>query len=306
MDFSKDCILIVDDSPFIINNLTKTLQDDYTVISALSGKDALNLLELENIDLILLDLVLPDLSGYDVCKQLKNNYKTRNVPVIFISDQGEIDDQLSGFALGAIDYMVKPLIEPILKAKIKNHLNLKKRNDKLETLSLFDELTNIANRRYFNKALNREWKHALRNHDFLSLLFIDIDFFKAYNDFYGHLAGDHCLQQIAKALKRSLLRPDDMVARYGGEEFTVILPATNIPGAVEVAQNINNNIANLKILHLMSKINSYVTVSIGVVSMTPTNNFNCIDFVSKADMAMYKSKKNGRNRITIIDVDFKK
>jgi diguanylate cyclase (GGDEF) domain len=302
MDFSKNCILIVDDSPFIINNLTEMLQDDYTVISALSGKDALDFLAFKNIDLILLDLVLPDLSGYEVCKQVKNNYKTRNIPVIFISNQGEINDQLNGFELGAIDYMVKPLLEPILKAKIKIYLKLKKRNDKLEKSSLCDELTNIANRRYFNQALKREWKHALKKQGFLSLLFIDIDFFKAYNDFYGHLEGDYCLQQIAKALKRSLLRPSDMVARYGGEEFTMILPATNIPGAIEVAQNINKNIANLKIPHVMSKINAYVTVSIGIISMIPTNTFSYIDFVNKADMAMYKSKKNGRNRITIIDV----
>jgi diguanylate cyclase (GGDEF)-like protein len=304
MDFSKDCILIVDDSPFIINKLIKILQDEYTVISAFSGKDALKFLELHNIDLILLDLVLPDLSGYDVCKQLKNNYKTRNIPVIFISNKGEIDDQLNGFELGAIDYMVKPLLEPILKAKIKNYLKIKNRNDQLETLSLVDELTNIANRRCFNKVLNREWKHALRKHDFLSLLFIDIDFFKAYNDCYGHSAGDHCLQQIAKALKKSLHRANDTAARYGGEEFTVILPATNIAGAVEVAQNISNNIADLKIPHVMSKINSYVTVSIGVIAMIPATTFNCIDFINKADMAMYKSKKNGRNRITIMDANF--
>lgn len=306
MDFSKACILVVDDSPFIINKLKKMLQDDYIVVSVLSGQEALHFLELKNADLILLDLVLPDLSGYDVCKQLKNNDKTKNIPVIFISVKDAIDDQLNGFELGAIDYIVKPVIEPILKAKIKNYLELKKRNDKLERTSFFDELTNIANRRYFNKVLNQEWKQALRNHVSLSLLFIDIDFFKAYNDFYGHIEGDHCLQQIAHALKKSIHRANDLAARYGGEEFTVILPDTNIPGAVKIAQHINNNIANLKTPHVMSKINAYVTVSIGIISVIPTNTLNCIDFVNKADMAMYESKKNGRNRITVIDADFNK
>lgn len=306
MDFSKACILVVDDSPFIITKLKKMLQDDYTVVSVSSGQEALHFLELKNVDLILLDLLLPDLSGYDVCKQLKNNDKTKNIPVIFISVKDAIDDQLNGFELGAIDYIVKPVVEPILKAKIKNYLELKKRNDKLERSALVDELTNIANRRYFNKALNQAWNHALRKHGYLSLLFIDIDFFKAYNDFYGHLEGDHCLQQVANALKKSIHRPNDMAARHGGEEFTVILPDTNVPGAVKIAQHINNNIANLKIPHVMSKTNTYVTVSTGIISMIPTNTLNCIDFVNKADMAMYESKKNGRNRITVIDADLNK
>jgi diguanylate cyclase (GGDEF)-like protein len=297
VDFSKSCILIVDDSPFIIRNLAKTLQADYKVIGASSGEEACQLLKLEKIDLVLLDIVLPDLNGYDICRYIKNNNNTRHIPVIFISGNGAMENQVNGFSLGAIDFMVKPLCMPILKAKISNYLKLKRRTDELARLSLFDELTHIANRRSFNRTLKHEWEYALRKHRFLGLLFLDIDFFKAYNDFYGHLAGDSCLQKVAKAIGESLSCGTDQVARYGGEEFTVILPNTTLAGAFEIAQNINNTIADLKIPHETSKINPYITVSIGAISMIPTESFTSAEFIDKADKAMYKSKERGRNTI---------
>lgn len=174
----------------------------------------------------------------------------------------------------------------------------------LEKLSFIDGLTNISNRRHFDEAINREWKHALTYNDFISIILIDIDFFKQYNDFYGHLQGDECLRTVANALKKSLARSGNMAARYGGEEFVILLPSTPQSEAVKVAEKIKEEIELLKIVHPLSNVHYYLTVSMGIAALRPKSTLNPTDLLAKADSMLYKAKKEGRNKIAVIEPNF--
>ncbi|MEN6566709.1 MAG: diguanylate cyclase [Veillonellales bacterium] len=174
----------------------------------------------------------------------------------------------------------------------------------LEKLSFIDGLTNISNRRHFDEAINREWKRALTYNDFISIILIDIDFFKQYNDFYGHLQGDECLRTVANALKKSLARSGSMAARYGGEEFVILLPSTPQSEAVKVAEKIKEEIELLKIVHPLSNVHYYLTVSMGIAALRPKSTLNPTDLLAKADSMLYKAKKEGRNKIAVIEPNF--
>jgi diguanylate cyclase (GGDEF)-like protein/PAS domain S-box-containing protein len=180
---------------------------------------------------------------------------------------------------------------------------LKKLNVKLEHLSLYDGLTGINNRRSFDEYLHKEWKRSLRGGKPLSLLLIDIDYFKRFNDTYGHQAGDYCLQTVAKTLEGLILRPGDFVARYGGEEFAVVLPNTDEAGAEYIAEVLRTGIKNLKIPNCKSKVDEFVTISLGVTTMTPMNHSNISELIGKVDSALYTSKKQGRNKYTLYNMN---
>lgn len=224
MKTERSNVLIVDDSRTNIAIMKDILSEDHEVFSALTGKDALKIARQENVDLILLDVVMPEMDGYEVCKRLKADPVTKNIPVIFVTSMSEMGDETKGLELGAIDYMIKPVRAPIIKARVRNHLELKKYRDFLENLSMVDGLTGVWNRRHFNEVLDKEWRRAMRGTHLISVILLDVDFFKKYNDHYGHLAGDDCLRQVTKALKETARRGGDMVARYGGEEFVIITP----------------------------------------------------------------------------------
>ncbi len=253
-------------------------------------------------DLILLDILMPGIDGYDVCRWLKNNDDTRNIPVIFVTAISEVMDESKGFKLGAVDYITKPFHPPIIKARIKAHINLKVKSDMLEQLASLDALTNIPNRRKFDEVIAKEWKRAHRYNAALSVIMIDVDKFKEFNDNYGHATGDHCLQKIATTLKKCAKRPYDFVARYGGEEFIVILPDIDANGAQQVGEGILKAVEVLNIIHEYSDVADHVTVSLGIATMRPAKETDSyFKIVEAADQLLYAAKETGRNRVCIKD-----
>lgn len=297
MEAEKQRILLVDDTRLNNQIMMDILGDDYDILVATSGEEALQVTASESIDLILLDVEMPGMNGYEVCGILKQNSCTINIPVIFVSAANDVQHETKGLEIGAIDYIIKPSNPAIIRARVKNHLELKKYRDILERISLIDGLTGIANRRQFDQTLEKEWRRALRHGDSLSLALIDIDFFKKYNDYYGHLAGDECLQKVGSVLKESVKRAGDLGARYGGEEFVVLLPATAKDGAITVAERICTNMAELRIPHEMSEVAKHVTVSIGVATMRTESDKASADLIRRADAALYQAKHAGRNRV---------
>ncbi len=295
----KQKILIVDDIALNIQVLNETLQAEYQVFFATEGHEALKVAESLNPDIILLDIMMPDIDGYETCRRIKQHPVLKDTPVIFITALDEAQYETTGLHIGAVDYITKPFNPEIVKLRIKNHLELKRHRDILMNLSHIDGLTNIANRRAFDEALEREWLRAKRSGRTLSILMLDIDYFKKFNDTLGHAAGDECLKDVAKTIKGSLMRPSDIAARYGGEEFVCLLPETDIKGAMHTAENIMTNIKRLNILHPSSEICSIVTVSIGIASALPTDDSDSNELLQSADKALYAAKSLGRNRIHV-------
>ncbi|MCS7214570.1 MAG: diguanylate cyclase [Thermodesulfovibrio sp.] len=304
MNNIREKILIVDDDPTTVITLGEALKDTYDIFIATNGEEALKRAKAEMPDLILLDIIMPEMDGYEVCRKLKEDIATEKIPVIFITSKNSEEDETVGLELGAIDYFSKPFRMAVIKARIKNHLELKRKSDLLASLSLTDGLTGVANRRRFDEVMDYEWKRSQRSKQPLSVMLIDIDNFKLYNDNYGHLAGDECLKAVANAIVSTLRRATDFVARYGGEEFAVILPYTTIEKAVIFAEKIRKTVEDVKIEHLYSTVMPFITVSIGVASIIPENNIDYIQLIDLADRALYEAKKSGKNRVKYIQNNF--
>lgn len=303
MEFKKPTILVVDDMTTTLLLLHDLLKDTYEVKIAKSGTKALEILESPNdIDLILLDIEMPDINGYDVCKRIKNNETIKNIPIIFITGRTSQEDEEYGLNLGAIDYITKPFNKAIVKLRIKNYLNLKIKNDMLEKLSMYDGLTNIRNRRFFDETFEKTFNEIKRDKKSLAVLMIDIDFFKPYNDNYGHGQGDETLRKVAKALEKTIKRASDFVARYGGEEFVILLKDINKDGVEAVANNLLNAVRELKITHEFSKIENYVTISIGASFYNSSSDITKLELLLKADETLYNVKNSGRNNFAILEV----
>ncbi len=303
MEFKKPTILVVDDMTTTLLLIHDLLKDTYEVKIAKSGTKALEILESPNdIDLILLDIEMPDINGYDVCKRIKNNETIKNIPIIFITGRTSQEDEEYGLNLGAIDYITKPFNKAIVKLRIKNYLDLKIKNDMLEKLSMYDGLTNIRNRRFFDETFEKTFSEIKRDKKSLAVLMIDIDFFKPYNDNYGHGQGDETLRKVAKALEKTIKRASDFVARYGGEEFVILLKDINKDGVEAVANNLLNAVRELKITHEFSKIENYVTVSIGVSYYNSSSDITKLELLLKADETLYNVKNSGRNNFAILEV----
>ncbi|MGJ0373098.1 diguanylate cyclase, partial [Aliarcobacter cryaerophilus] len=299
----KPTILVVDDMTTTLLLIHDLLKDTYEVKIAKSGTKALEILESPNdIDLILLDIEMPEINGYDVCKRIKNNETIKNIPIIFITGRTSQEDEEYGLNLGAIDYITKPFNKAIVKLRIKNYLNLKIKNDMLEKLSMYDGLTNIRNRRFFDETFEKTFNEIKRDKKSLAVLMIDIDFFKPYNDNYGHGQGDETLRKVAKALEKTIKRASDFVARYGGEEFVILLKDINKNGVEAVANNLLNAVRELKITHEFSKIENYVTVSIGVSYYNSSSDITKLELLLKADETLYSVKNSGRNNFAILEV----
>ena len=303
MEFKKPTILVVDDMTTTLLLIHDLLKDTYEVKIAKSGTKALEILESPNdIDLILLDIEMPDINGYDVCKRIKNNETIKNIPIIFITGRTSQEDEEYGLNLGAIDYITKPFNKAIVKLRIKNYLDLKIKNDMLEKLSMYDGLTNIRNRRFFDETFEKTFSEIKRDKKSLAVLMIDIDFFKPYNDNYGHGQGDETLRKVAKALEKTIKRPTDFVARYGGEEFVILLKDINKDGVEAVANNLLNAVRELKITHEFSKIENYVTISIGASFYNSSSDITKLELLLKADETLYNVKNSGRNNFAILEV----
>jgi diguanylate cyclase (GGDEF)-like protein len=290
-------ILVVDDSPSIQESLFELLQDPYDVFVASNGADALELVAAEAPDLVLLDVVMPGMDGYAVCQRLKASPDTADIPVVFLTGLHQDEDEVRGLEAGAIDYLSAPFHPFLVKARVKNHIEAKRSHDALKGLSFLDGLTGIPNRRRFDDFLQREWVRSQRSRTPLALILMDVDHFKAYNDLYGHGAGDGCLRQVAKVLESAILRPVDLVARYGGEEFACILPETDWPGALLVAQRVQEQLAACAMPHAASPVAPTLTVSIGVACIVPTQEGLAEELLLAADQCLYTAKRLGRNRI---------
>ena len=301
---SKQTVLIVDDEPLNIKVLSQALSPWYRVKAATNGTDALKISTGDDPpDLILLDVAMPVMDGYEVCTQLKANHASKDIPVIFITAKNSNEDEAHGLELGAVDYITKPFSLPIVMARIRNQLLLKIKTDMLEKLVSIDSLTEVANRRRFDEVLDQEWRRCMRNSSPLSVVMIDVDFFKPLNDSFGHAAGDVCLKQIAQILKNATRRSSDTIARYGGEEFCAILPNTPFEDALKLAEIMRCNVEDEAIPHPKSPLGERVTVSIGVATTTPTPQSHSPQLLAQADEMLYRAKMEGRNRCNGMALD---
>ncbi|MBN7769743.1 diguanylate cyclase [Marinobacter daepoensis] len=290
-------VLIVDDQVLNHAFIASEIEDFCTPISADSGAKALKLASRLKPDLILMDINMPGLDGFEVCQQLKSNPQTEDIPVIFLSGMTDIASEKTGLELGALDYIRRPFNPEILKARIWNQLQLQRKRRTLEKMSNRDSLTNIANRRYFDQSLGHEWERMRELKHPLGLLMIDIDAFKPFNDEYGHVTGDKALKRVAQCLNQSLKRSGDLVARYGGEEFACILPHTDKDSARLIGNQLCAAVLDLMIPHGASTVSAYVTISIGSASVYPGETGSIKRLIALADQRLYTAKNTGRNRV---------
>jgi len=298
---AKQCILIIDDDPIQLTVLGHILFPQYDVKMAKNGRIGLKLAEKYNIDLILLDLVMQEMSGFEVLAHLKESDETKHIPVIFVTGSLSNEDEAKCLALGAVDYIRKPFTEVVVSLRVKIHLQLVAQMRTIENLSLTDGLTGINNRRSFDQTIKSTWTHARRANESLSVLMLDIDKFKQFNDKHGHLNGDICLKTVAGIIQSALERESDSVYRWGGEEFAVILPCTSIDGAMHIAERIRESIASTTIQ--LGDETVHITVSIGAGSIAPVHTYSdetFADFCTNLDKALYRAKENGRNRVEMI------
>ena len=294
-------ILAVDDNAENLQILGAALASGFDLQLASSGEMALTLVEQAPPDLILLDVMMPGMDGFEVCRCLKNHPTSQHIPVIFMTAMAFPEEQELGFALGAADYITKPFNLALVLARIKVHVQLKLKSELFEELAFIDGLTDIPNRRALDDTLVEEMGRSKRNRTPLSVLIIDIDHFKAFNDAYGHGAGDACLQKVATALKRGVSRPGDFVGRYGGEEFCAVLPNCDAAGAALVAEKLRDSVEKLRIARPASEVCAYVTVSVGYTSQMIDEAVDPVDpaaLTGKADQALYWAKAHGRNQIS--------
>lgn len=319
-------ILIVDDRPENLLTLEHLLENpELNIVRAGSGQEALARLLDHDFALVLLDVQMPDMDGFETAELMRGNKRTRHIPIIFVTaSHTEHKHIFRGYDSGAVDYLFKPLDPQMLFCKVRIFLEihrqrhalqcktkeldariaelnllqaeLEEKNRQLQLLSSLDGLTGIPNRRQFDEMLNLEWNRMAREKTPLSLIILDVDHFKLFNDRYGHLAGDCCLCRVAAALAGMMRRPADMVARYGGEEFAAILPGTSAEGAQLVAESMRRTVAELAIEHSDSPVQSVVTVSLGVSTVIPIPGCIPADLIQAADQGLYQAKQEGRDR----------
>jgi diguanylate cyclase (GGDEF)-like protein len=319
-------ILLVDASATQQKQLKEILkQDGFETVDHVSNVRQMisflekNMFEGKNtVDLILLDWHCEDMKGLEVLRHLRTNSNWSNIPVIALTEEIRDEDLEAALDAGAADFFAKPVKKAALLARVRSVLRLKMESDRrmerekdlleltnrledviesLQRLSTLDALTGVANRRLFDETLSREWRRNLRDQTPLAMLMIDLDFFKAYNDRYGHVQGDLCLKNVVEVLRQCVHRPGDLVARYGGEEFAVILPSTPLKGAEHLGEIMRQRVVELKLEHLSSKIEKIVTISVGAACMVPKKELRTGFLVAATDEALYQAKNQGRNRV---------
>jgi diguanylate cyclase (GGDEF)-like protein len=307
---SDGVILIVDDNPTNLSVLSIALKAaGYKIRVAMDGESAIEQIQEDAPELILLDVQMPGIDGFETCRRLKESPLTQNIPIIFITASIDLENKVKGLSVGAVDYITKPFQQEEVLARVRVHLELRfltrkvqeqaialqQANQKLHRLANLDGLTEVANRRRFDEYFDQEWQRSGREQTPLSLILCDIDYFKNYNDHYGHQAGDACLRRVAKTISETLRRPADLVARYGGEEFAIILPNTPSEGAIHIAELLQLRMKQLEILHAQSRVNSYVTLSLGISSQVPVLSQENKSLIAATDKALYLAKSEGRN-----------
>lgn len=297
---SLPVLLIVDDDPNSIHLLADIFNKDYDIFFATTGQKALEIASQEKPSLILLDVIMPDIDGYEVCKQLKQNPDTLDIPIIFVTAHSNVTEEIHALEMGAADFISKPFAPGIVKLRVKNQIKLRYLQKKLMQLTITDGLTGISNRRNFDQKLFDEWHRAIRMQQSLTVIMIDVDHFKKYNDCYGHQAGDVCLKHVAALLMDSCNRNNDFVARYGGEEFAMILPETTNPTVV--IEKLFQMLKELAIPHEMSEFGQ-ITLSAGISIRTPNHDENPSVLICEADKALYTAKNLGRNQAVLYEIN---
>jgi diguanylate cyclase (GGDEF)-like protein len=298
----KPRLLVVDDQAINVQALYQAFAADHQVLMATHGEQALQVCRSKQPDLVLLDVMMPGLDGYEVCARLKSEDLTRDIPVIFVTAHHDEEAETRGLDVGAVDFISKPINPRIVRARVKTHLTLKRQSDLLRQWVYIDGLTGVRNRRYFDEHLLQEWSRAMRQDTPLSLALIDVDHFKRYNDHYGHGAGDDCLRRVADALRGVLKRPTDLLARYGGEEFVVLLPDTHAAGAAVLGEQLVASVHQAAIAHAQSAVSPWVTVSVGVCTKpkglpASLTTLSAADLLKAADEQLYAAKTGGRNQL---------
>jgi len=315
-------VLLIDDQPMIAEAVRRALETEKD-IEFHYCQDPTKAIAVANKikpTIILQDLVMPEVNGLMMVKFFRVNRETSKVPIIILSTKEDPKIKSEAFSLGVNDYLIKLPDKIELIARLRYHSSayiyhkqrdesyaalqesqrqLHEANQALEKLSALDGLTGIANRRQFDTVLSKEWTRAIRNRIPISLLMLDIDYFKLYNDSYGHQQGDVCLKAVAKILHDNEKRPADLAARYGGEEFAVILPETDSKGAQEIANTILQSIRQANIAHASSTVSDTLTASLGAATMTAERDRQPADLVAQADRALYQAKAEGRNRVVV-------
>ena len=301
----KNTVLVVDDEPMNIRALTHILAPDYTIYVEKDGYGCIETARELRPDLILLDVIMPARNGFETIEILKSDIALKDIPVIFVTGLSNPQDEETGFNLGAADYINKPFSPAVVKLRVKNHIHMVNQMREIHSLSVTDTLTGIGNRRHFNNQLEAEWQRGLRQQKPVSFIIFDIDYFKVFNDKYGHIQGDWILKNVSSTIRDALLRPTDILARWGGEEFAVILPDTNLEGAKIVAENIRHKVENAKYLLELEdgQMETKLTVSAGINCAIPShdNNYTLDRLISDADKALYLSKHNGRNKVSVFN-----
>lgn len=289
-----DTILIVDDSILQGMTLKNILAENYDVHICRSGEEAIEEAAVLMPSLILLDIIMQGISGFETLALLKEQASTKNIPVILITSLNDIGNEEKGLGMGAVDYIVKPFNACIVRARVHTHIQLYSYRKAFETLAMLDGLTGIPNRRYYDDQSESEWFRAMRDRQPLSIGLMDVDYFKQYNDIYGHPAGDEALKQLAGFLSSQLHRASDFAARYGGEEFVFLMPNTPGVHAKRIACRICEGIKALGISHKASQT-GVLTVSIGGITVVPAKGQSYAKSFKKVDDMLYRAKKTGRN-----------
>ncbi|MDR2404215.1 MAG: diguanylate cyclase [Spirochaetaceae bacterium] len=293
----KFTVLVIDDEKANLMVLNRILSPDYTVLTARSSEEGLSRIAGEKPDLILLDIIMPGMNGFELLKTLKASPDTRSIPVIIITGLDNESDEEKGFMLGAVDYITKPFRNAIVIARVRTHLQIVNQIRMIERLGLVDPLTDISNRRCFDERIAVEWRRAQRDKMPIAFIMMDVDRFKTYNDTYGHPQGDVLLKCLARIFAAAARRPGDLAVRLGGEEFGVLMPETDLKGALEVAEEIRAGVEAARIPTVDRRTITSVTISIGVVALVPDEHAVMAEFITRADELLYAAKEGGRNRV---------
>lgn len=290
----KPRVLAVDDQPVHLQVLHELFRHDYQLFVATSGERALEICRDHAPDLVLLDVAMPGMDGYEVCARLKAQALTRDIPVIFLTAHTDPAEETRALELGAVDFIAKPINPAVVRARVRTHITLKHQGDSLRKLAFLDGLTGVYNRRYLDQQLPIELARACRSMQPLSMMMIDVDCFKSYNDHYGHLAGDDALRAVVRCVAQCLRRPGDMVARFGGEEFVCVLPETPFEAAMALGREMERQVRGLGIVHAHGTAAGCVTISLGVVTREHEGPQDHLDLLAAADAQVYQAKRAGR------------
>jgi diguanylate cyclase (GGDEF)-like protein len=293
-------ILVVDDDPLNTKFLHSVLENEFDLLTAHDAAEAWEMLKSTTPDVVVLDVLMPGSDGYELCTAIRQDHRLREVPVIFLSGLADGNAEARGLRVGAMDYITKPVSPAVLQLRVRHQIELKRAKDELQRLIATDALTGLANRRRFDEVLDHEWRRLSRTEGTLSLVLIDIDHFKSFNDLHGHLAGDDCLRQVARAVSGVVNRAADLAARYGGEEFVCVLPETDAAGALVIAERIRAAVAALAVPHARSGVAEVVTVSIGVATGRCRAGLSPLILLGHADQKLYAAKAAGRDRVESI------